>query len=151
MRINGREMSPQAAAKLAHTGKISVPLTGAGSKRELGAYYRELNLLQAPKTEAEQRAHMRQLAGLNTLLRDMVQALVRDVEAVQVHTALSNGLYAFTVHCADEDIGLILGRRHLTYHALKRLLQAAGHRIGVASDLRIAGYQQSEGRLQPPE
>ncbi len=103
-------------------------------------YYRELNR-QKPNTEAGHREHTRKLAKLASLLREIAMSLVREPDEIMVKTCNDNGIYLFTLHSAKEDVGILLGRQHLTYHALKRVLQAAGQRTGISADLKVAGYE----------
>lgn len=96
--------------------------------------------LGKPITEEDARKHNRQLAALASLLRDMARAIVREPEEISVQMRMINGIYTYTLKCADEDIPLLRGKRSMTLSSLKRILQVAGRRIGVATDLILDGF-----------
>lgn len=140
MKINGRELTPKEAARRAHTGEIDVPHIGMATKGELSEYYQELNRLGAPRTEEETRKHNRQLSDLASLLRSMATAMVREPEEISVRVTMREGIYLYTLFCDGNDIPMLRGKRNITLSSLKRILQVAGRRIGVSTDLVIAGF-----------
>ncbi len=105
-------------------------------KSKRSAQYREQNIVLRGETEAREFA--RRLARLSNLVREIARAMVRDPDAVQVrsHTRKDH-IVVLSIRCNEEDIGLLIGRQGITSQALKRVVQAAGHRLGMATDLRV--------------
>ena len=74
------------------------------------------------------------------LVREIVDPLVEDKEAVEVTSSFSeDGTERVEIRVAADDAGKVIGRRGRTIKAIRTIARALGQRVGTSVDVEVLG------------
>jgi len=82
-------------------------------------------------------------AKVRMLVLQMVEALVDDVDSVELRTEELNGSICFRVQVSPSDIGKLIGKEGRTARSIRTILGAASMKTGHRYTLDILHLQRS--------
>jgi predicted RNA-binding protein YlqC (UPF0109 family) len=121
-----------------------------GSNNRYVSYMRSSRILMPILKRAERREDLMQ-----TLVRDIAQALVDDTENVSVEVIRGNNTMVLELHVAKGDVGKIIGKQGRTADAIRTILSAISGKEKQRAILSIIEdpektFQRKLPKHQPP-